>query len=45
MSILLLIAAVVLWVKQASKPYWEPKNAPASARAAGSKVKQARSPA
>jgi phosphatidylglycerol:prolipoprotein diacylglycerol transferase len=45
MSVLLLIAAVVLWVRQASKPYWEPKNAPASARPPANKVKQARSPA
>jgi prolipoprotein diacylglyceryltransferase len=44
MSILLLIAAAVVWVRQSKKPVWEPKNAPASAKPAV-KVKQARSPA
>jgi phosphatidylglycerol---prolipoprotein diacylglyceryl transferase len=44
MSILLLIAAVILWKRQSTKPVWEPKNAPASARPT-QKVKQARSPA
>ncbi len=45
MSILLLAAAAVLWVRQSSKPVWEPRNAPASARPPTAKVKQARSTA
>jgi prolipoprotein diacylglyceryltransferase len=44
MSILLVAAAAVLWIRQSAKPLWEPKNAPASARPTA-KVKQARSTA
>jgi phosphatidylglycerol:prolipoprotein diacylglycerol transferase len=42
MSILLIIAAVVVWVRQSKKPFWDPKNAPAAARPQP-KVKEARS--
>ena len=43
-SIVLVIAAVILWVRQSAKPVWDPKNAPTPPPKAR-KTKQARSTA